>query len=34
MDILVCIAMASFMIIVIGCWLIHDNDKYKKNTSK
>jgi len=31
MDILVCIAMASFMIIVIGCWLIHDNDKYKKS---
>jgi len=29
MESLVCIAIMAIMIVVVGCWLINDNDKYK-----
>ena len=30
MESLICIAVMAFMAVVIGCWLIDDNDKYKR----
>jgi len=30
MESLICIAIMAFMVVVIGCWLIDDNDKHNE----